>query len=101
MVSLKVTNLILFNIPIQYIKLLQVFPGILIDCFDFRYLFFAGSHMNSSEKGTLPQEHILFTDQDSQLYHFSVEGHSIRDGTKVSTVPYRSLLVVGGTRYHT
>jgi len=29
------------------------------------------------------KEHILFTDVDSQLYHFSVEGHSIRDGTKI------------------
>jgi len=35
------------------------------------------------EDGPLPKEHMLFTDTDSQLYNFSVEGHSIRDGTRI------------------
>ena len=30
------------------------------------------------------KEHFVFTDPDGQLYHFSVEGNTIKDGTKVS-----------------
>ena len=29
------------------------------------------------------KEHFVFTDPEGQLYHFSVEGNTIRDGTKV------------------
>ena len=29
------------------------------------------------------KEHFVFTDPEGQLYHFSVEGNAIRDGTKV------------------
>jgi len=29
------------------------------------------------------KEHIVMTDHDGQLYHFTVEGHTIKDGTKI------------------
>eukprot|EP00092_Neocalanus_flemingeri_P029430 GFUD01031956.1.p1 GENE.GFUD01031956.1~~GFUD01031956.1.p1 ORF type:complete len:979 (+),score=386.47 GFUD01031956.1:514-3450(+) len=29
------------------------------------------------------KEHIVLTDHDGQLYHFTVEGHTIKDGTKI------------------
>ena len=32
------------------------------------------------------KEHFVFTDPEGQLYHFSVEGNTIRDGTKVITI---------------
>jgi WD40 repeat protein len=42
---------------------------------------------SESEKQTgkpgLVKEHILFSDLDCQLFHFLVEGHSIRDGSKI------------------
>ena len=31
----------------------------------------------------IAKEHFVFTDPEGQLYHFSVEGNAIRDGTKV------------------
>merc|ERR1712226_639544 len=30
------------------------------------------------------KEHFVFTDPEGQLYHFSVEGNTIRDGTKIA-----------------
>lgn len=29
------------------------------------------------------KEHFVFTDPEGQLYHFSVEGNAIKDGTKI------------------
>ena len=46
------------------------------------------------------KEHFVFTDPEGQLYHFSVEGNTIRDGTKVITmkacpwVPIRKYLAL-------
>jgi hypothetical protein len=37
----------------------------------------------SENKTLVAKEHFVFTDTEGQLYHFSVEGNSIRDGTKV------------------
>ena len=31
----------------------------------------------------IAKEHFVSTDPEGQLYHFSVEGNAIRDGTKV------------------
>ena len=31
----------------------------------------------------IAKEHFVFTDPEGQLYHFSVEGNAIKDGTKV------------------
>jgi len=31
----------------------------------------------------MAKEHFVFTDPVGQLYHFSVEGNAIRDGTKL------------------
>jgi len=51
------------------------------------------------------KEHIVLTDQDGQLYHFSVEGNSIKDGTKipaesglgtVTTICWKSDLIIRG-----
>ena len=36
-----------------------------------------------STQPLVAKEHFVFTDPDGQLYHFSVEGNAIRDGTKV------------------
>ena len=36
-----------------------------------------------SNQPLVAKEHFVFTDSDGQLYHFSVEGNAIRDGTKV------------------
>ena len=41
----------------------------------------ASSPLESSS--LVAKEHFVFTDPEGQLYHFSVEGNSIRDGTKV------------------
>jgi len=39
----------------------------------------------SKEQNTkeVTKEHIVLTDHDGQLYHFTVEGHTIKDGTKI------------------
>ena len=29
------------------------------------------------------KEHLVMTDSDGQLYHFTVEGQTIKDGTKI------------------
>ena len=36
----------------------------------------------------MAKEHFVFTDPEGQLYHFSVEGNTIRDGTKVMMFRY-------------
>ncbi len=44
------------------------------------------SEPNEESEKPLPlvaKEHFVFTDTEGQLYHFSVEGNAIRDGTKV------------------
>ena len=49
------------------------------------------SNINSKSEQTVEnnvtqlvaKEHFVFTDPEGQLYHFSVEGNTIRDGTKV------------------
>ena len=40
----------------------------------------ADSSSSSSDRG---KEYVVMTDADCQLYHFTVEGHTIKDGTKV------------------
>ena len=51
------------------------------------------------------KEHFVFTDPDGQLYHFSVEGNTIKDGTKVpaeaslatiTCIAWKSDLIVRG-----
>ena len=42
-----------------------------------------GQQMNDSITQLVAKEHFVFTDPEGQLYHFSVEGNTIRDGTKV------------------
>lgn len=37
----------------------------------------------ASNSTIVAKEHFVFTDPDGQLYHFSVEGNAIKDGTKV------------------
>lgn len=36
-----------------------------------------------NERTSIAKETFVFTDTEGQLYHFSVEGNVIRDGTKV------------------
>jgi hypothetical protein len=36
-----------------------------------------------SDKQLVAREHFVFSDSESQLYHFSVEGNIIRDGIKI------------------
>jgi len=56
-------------------------------------------------QGKTAKEQILLTDMDGQLYHFTVEGHSIRDGTKIPaetglgtihTIAWKGDLIVRG-----
>ena len=42
-----------------------------------------GHQMDTSITQLVAKEHFVFTDPEGQLYHFSVEGNTIRDGTKV------------------
>ena len=42
-------------------------------------------NVESSGMQLVAKEHFVFTDPEGQLYHFSVEGNTIRDGTKVCT----------------
>ena len=42
----------------------------------------------------MAKEHFVFTDPEGQLYHFSVEGNTIRDGTKVITIKACSCLPI-------
>ena len=44
------------------------------------------SNLESSVSQLVAKEHFVFTDPEGQLYHFSVEGNTIRDGTKVCPV---------------
>ncbi|GLH00339.1 Uncharacterized protein GBIM_06748 [Gryllus bimaculatus] len=37
----------------------------------------------NAEKQLVAREHFVFSDSDSQLYHFSVEGNIVRDGIKI------------------
>ena len=54
------------------------------------------SNINSKSEQTVEnnvtqlvaKEHFVFTDPEGQLYHFSVEGNTIRDGTKVMMFRY-------------
>ena len=41
------------------------------------------SNSDTSMTQLVAKEHFVFTDPEGQLYHFSVEGNTIRDGTKV------------------
>lgn len=44
------------------------------------------SEVNKEENLSSPlvaKEHFVFTDPEGQLYHFSVEGNAIKDGTKI------------------
>ncbi|KAJ9582833.1 hypothetical protein L9F63_022829, partial [Diploptera punctata] len=41
------------------------------------------SRGESSEKQLIAREHFVFSDSESQLYHFSVEGNIVRDGIKI------------------
>ncbi len=47
------------------------------DCAD------AKEDMQIDEQNLTAKEHFVFTDPLGQLYHFSVEGNAIRDGTKL------------------
>lgn len=38
---------------------------------------------DTSDKQLVAREHFVFSDSDSQLYHFSVEGNGVRDGIKI------------------
>ena len=38
---------------------------------------------DENQAALVAKEHFVFTDPEGQLYHFSVEGNAIRDGTKV------------------
>ena len=38
---------------------------------------------NDNTASLVAKEHFVFTDPEGQLYHFSVEGNAIKDGTKV------------------
>ncbi|XP_065339644.1 WD repeat-containing protein 11-like [Cloeon dipterum] len=38
---------------------------------------------SSSEKSLIAREHFVFTDTDSQLFHFSVDGNVMKDGIKI------------------
>ena len=38
---------------------------------------------NDNPASLVAKEHFVFTDPEGQLYHFSVEGNAIKDGTKV------------------
>ena len=38
---------------------------------------------DNDNTGLVAKEHFVFTDPEGQLYHFSVEGNAIKDGTKV------------------
>ena len=42
-----------------------------------------GQQIDASITQLVAKEHFVFTDPEGQLYHFSVEGNTIRDGTKV------------------
>jgi hypothetical protein len=52
-------------------------------------LFFSLEHPEIKEDSSVgdlnltAKEHFVFTDPLGQLYHFSVEGNAIRDGTKL------------------
>ena len=50
-----------------------------------------GSGISPSPDGAnvplVAKEHFVFTDPEGQLYHFSVEGNAIRDGTKLPAEP--------------
>ncbi len=41
------------------------------------------SQNHQPQQPLIAKEHFVFTDPEGQLYHFSVEGNAIRDGTKV------------------
>ena len=43
----------------------------------------AKDDMQIDEQNLTAKEHFVFTDPLGQLYHFSVEGNAIRDGTKL------------------
>ena len=40
-----------------------------------------------AEQRALVKEHFVFTDQAGQMYHFSVEGSQVRDGTRIPADP--------------
>lgn len=40
-------------------------------------------HTSTAPQVLVAKEHFVFTDTEGQLYHFSVEGNTIRDGTKI------------------
>jgi hypothetical protein len=39
--------------------------------------------LDVAEKQLVAREHFVFTDTESQLFHFSVEGNAMRDGIKI------------------
>lgn len=41
------------------------------------------SSCTSNDKLIFAREHFVFSDSESQLYHFSVEGSNIKDGIKI------------------
>ena len=43
----------------------------------------AAAPINNNNSKLVAKEHFVFTDPEGQLYHFSVEGNSIKDGTKI------------------
>jgi hypothetical protein len=45
-----------------------------------------------SGRGMLGREHLVFSDSESQLYHFSVEGDNVRDGIKIPPEVWLTLL---------
>ena len=47
----------------------------------------AGSGAEPSEERPLVKEHFVFTDPAGQMYHFSVEGSQVRDGTRIPADP--------------
>ena len=45
--------------------------------------FFDFTDSTESNASLVAKEHFVFTDPEGQLYHFSVEGNAIKDGTKI------------------
>ena len=45
-----------------------------------------GQQIDAAITQLVAKEHFVFTDPEGQLYHFSVEGNTIRDGTKVCRI---------------
>ena len=50
-----------------------------------------GQQIDAAITQLVAKEHFVFTDPEGQLYHFSVEGNTIRDGTKAYKCFFSSL----------